>query len=90
MSYHQPAVWKYLNLATRSGHPHAFDLVALRLVPLKDGATFYREERYDIGTFEPDEKTGRKLWWHGTRGIEDPCKLQKKYEITWYPIDMPE
>lgn len=87
MSYDQPPIWRNLILSTQKARPLAGQLVALRFIPLNDSA--YYDDRFDIGTFETDERTGRKLWWHGTRGTEDPCQLQKKYDIAWHPIDRP-
>lgn len=76
--------WKLLNLSRCDSRPAPGLLVALRMVPTKEKATFYSREKYDIGRFWADGTTvGRKLWWHGTRGTEDPVKLKSHYEIWW-------
>lgn len=79
--------WRELDLSRCWGHPAEGQLTALLLKPTNDRATFYAKEKYDIGRFSCDAQTGRKLWWHGTHGCEDPVRLKKHYEIWWYPID---
>ena len=74
--------WRQLDLASRLGRPDPEQLVALRLTP-NDG----KSTCYDIGRFRPDPNTGRKLWWHGTRGRNDPVRLKKRYDILWCPVD---
>ena len=78
--------WKRLNLARRDSRPAPGLLVALRMVPTKEKATFYGREKYDIGRFQVDTAAGRKLRWHGTRGTEDPVRLKSHYEIWWCVI----
>lgn len=75
--------WKRLDLSRPINRPQPNQLVALRLTPTGSRATFYRSERYDIGVFKPDPNTGRKLWWHGTRGCEDLVRLKKHCDIWW-------
>lgn len=80
--------WRKLDLANKNDRPDPDCLVALRLTPTVRGrqATFYRDERYDIGKFKADPSTGRKLWWHGTHGCEDPVRLKKHYDIWWCEV----
>lgn len=76
--------WNPLDLIT--SHPAPEELVALRLIPCSGRATFYKSPRYDIGVFKLDPNTGRKLWWHGTHGCEDPIRLKKHYDIRWCQV----
>lgn len=78
--------WMRLDLRSKWDRPDPGQLVALRMTPTGPRATFYREVRYDIGQFEAAPKTGRKLWWHGTRGCDDPIRLKNHYEIWWCPV----
>ena len=78
--------WKRLNLARPDERPHPGQLVALRLAPTRSRAAFYSSERYDIGMFKADPNTGRKLWWHGARGCENPVRLKKHYDIWWCAV----
>lgn len=74
--------WKYLDLRSKLATPPVDALVALRMVPNNTRANFYNSERYDIGFFRREEG-GRKLWWHGCRGTEDPKRLRIYYNIWW-------
>lgn len=78
--------WRQLDLSKPACRPRPDQLVALRLTPTGSRATYYRDKRYDIGTFRADPNTGRKLWWHGTSGCEDPARLRKHYEIWWCEV----
>lgn len=78
--------WRKLDMVRTWDHPQTDQLVALRMTPTKGNATFYRSERYDAGCFKPDSRSGRKLWWHGTHGCEDPTRMKQHYEIWWCPV----
>lgn len=78
--------WRKLDLTSSWDRPAVGQLAALRLVPNNGRASLYSREKYDIGEFRRDPQTGRKLWWHGTRGCEDPVRLRKHYEIWWCPV----
>lgn len=78
--------WRRLDLTSVWDRPAVGQLAALRLVPNNGRASLYAREKYDIGEFHRDPQTGRKLWWHGTRGCEDPVRLRKHYEIWWCPV----
>lgn len=75
--------WKPLDLSRAFDRPAAGQLVALRMVPICPNATYHKNDMYDIGRFAADPSTGRKLWWHGTRGVQDPIKIRKYYAIWW-------
>lgn len=75
--------WKQLDLSRNFDRPSAGQLVALRMVPNNPNATYYKDDKYDIGRFQTCPSTGRKLWWHGTRGTEDPIKMKKQHVIWW-------
>jgi len=77
--------WIRLDLIAGRGKPEPERLVALLLKP-SNGKAFCKRGRYDIGEFKYDPKGGRKLWWHGTCGCEDPAGLKKHYEIWWCPV----
>jgi hypothetical protein len=72
--------WQRLNLGSTFTHPPVDVWAVLRLVP-KTG--LHTDIRYDIGYLQPDSRTGRKLWWHGTRGCEDPAKMKRDHDIWW-------
>lgn len=72
--------WKRLDLSSNFTHPPINEWTALRLVP-KSG--LHTDIRHDIGYFQPDPHTGRKLWWYGSRGCENPIKMKKDYDIWW-------
>ena len=75
--------WKPLDLIHPDGHPKPGQLVALRLIPSNEESIF-SHAKYDIGEFRPDfNGTGRKLWWHGTHGCQDPTHMKKRYNIFW-------
>lgn len=40
------------------------------------------------GTNETESMNSKskKLWWHGTRGVDNPTRLRKHYDIWWIPI----
>lgn len=80
--------WTILDLRSKVLTPKVESLVALKLVPKNGTATYYRNERFDIGRFKTESYNpkSRKLWWHGARGVEDPVRLRKHYDIWWYPI----
>lgn len=80
------AHWKRLDMRRRDTMPAIGALVALRLTPTNGRATFYREERYEIGRFKTDEGS-RKAWWVTTSASgRDPVKLRKHYDIWWCPV----
>lgn len=78
--------WKKLDLVRKDSRPLPEQLVTLRMIPTGANATFYKEAKYDIGKFETDNATGRKLWWHGTRGTQDPIKMKEHYDIWWCEV----
>lgn len=80
--------WTILDLRSKVLTPKVGVLVALRLRPKNGSATYYRDERFDIGRFKTDSYNAksRKLWWHGAHGVENPTRLRKHYEIWWYAI----
>lgn len=77
---------KPLDMVRAYGHPEPGQLVVLRMVPSNGSATFYKDARYDVGKFETDTSTGRKLWRHSDHGTRDPVKLKKHYHIWWCPL----
>lgn len=79
--------WKRLDLIYKMGHPEPGELVAIRLVP-KSGPASGSGDRYEIGCFQPDPRSGsKKLWWHNGRwGSDDPANLKKRYDIWWCPV----
>lgn len=80
--------WRRLDLISRNGKPTPERLVAIRKVPVSGRATFYNSEQYDIGCFKQESRVpgSRKLWWHGTRGPQDPARMKKHYDIWWCPV----
>lgn len=78
--------WQQLDLINPCGHPQPGQLTALRLIPSNDRSAFYSREQYDIGTFQADPQTGRKLWWHGAHGTQDPTRMKKHYTIWWCEV----
>lgn len=72
--------WQQLDMTTTTGHPPAGALTVLCLIPNTPG-----NAQYDIGRLLPDERSNssRKLWWHGTHGIQDPTKMRKHNTIWW-------
>jgi len=74
--------WRRLDLRSKTAMPPAGATVALRMVPNNNRATFYTRERRDIGFFKQQEG-GRKFWWHGCRGTEDPKQMRAHYDIWW-------
>lgn len=78
--------WKRLDLISLYGHPEAGQLVALRMLPNNGSATFYKDAKYDIGEFQTATEKGRKLWWCGTCGTQDPVRMKKHYVIWWCPV----
>jgi len=78
--------WKRLDLRSKEASPRPGELVALRMMPNNGRATFYSSERYDIGYFKADERCGKKLWLHGSRGTDDPARLKQHYDIWWCPV----
>lgn len=79
--------WKRLDLRKAESRPRVGQLVALRMEPNNGRATFYKSERYDIGSFREDERSkSKKLWWYGNHGNSDPSGLKKHYDIWWCPV----
>ena len=78
--------WIRLDMRRKDSMPPIGALVALRLAPNNGRATFYREERYDIGRFKT-ETGGRKAWWHGSRGVDNPTRLRQHYDIWWCRVN---
>lgn len=80
--------WTRLDLRSKTLCPRAGMLVALRMEPTNGAARFFGTARYDIGTFETESMNSKskKLWWHGTRGVDNPTRLRKHYDIWWIPI----
>ena len=78
--------WKPLELNRSDSRPVPGQLVVMRMVPSNGSATFYKDARYDVGKFETDTSTGRKLWWHSNHGTRDPVKLKRHYHIWWCPV----
>lgn len=77
--------WRRLDMRRKDAMPPIGSLAALRMTPTNGRSTFYHEERYDIGRFKTEEK-GRKAWWHGSRGVDNPTRLRKHYDIWWCPV----
>lgn len=75
--------WRLLDLKKARGHPVTGEMVIIRMIPINERSLYYNDEKYDIGCFKEDFKTGRKLWWHGAKGIKDPITMKKHYEIWW-------
>lgn len=76
--------WKLLELNRPEGRPKADQLVAIRLIPNNERPAFYyRDAKYDIGRFDTENEKSRKLWWHGTHGLQDPIKMKRHYCIWW-------
>lgn len=78
--------WPHLDLTRLDGRPAADQLVALRMIPKNGSATFYKDAKYDVGKFQTATDQGRKLWWHGTCGTQDPVRMKKHYHIWWCPL----
>ena len=80
--------WIRLDLRSKTLCPRAGMLVALRMEPTNGAARFFGTAHYDIGTFETESMNSKskKLWWHGTRGVDNPTRLRKHYDIWWIPI----
>lgn len=78
--------WRKLDLTRCFDHPATGQLTALRLLPNIGRETLNPTEKYDIGRFCRDPQTGRKVWWHGTHGREDPVRIKKHYDIWWCPV----
>lgn len=78
--------WYRLELNRLDGRPALDQLVALRMLPPNGRATFYKDAKYDIGRFQTETHMSRKLWWHGTRGTNDPARMKKHYDIWWCPV----
>ncbi len=80
--------WTRLDLRSKSTMPKTGMLVALRMEPKKCTSHFYSSGRYDIGVFklESINPKSRKLWWHGTRGVDNPTRLKQHYDIWWIPV----
>lgn len=80
--------WKRLDLRNKTLMPRVGELVALRMEPKKGLSRFYNSGRYDIGTFNTDSMNpkSKKLWWHGSRGVDNPTRLRKHYDIWWFPV----
>lgn len=81
-----PATWQWqqLDMTTAAGHPPAGALAVLYIEPAKPGDT----PQYDIGQLLLDDrnKSSRKLWWHGTHGIQDPVKMRKHNPTIWWHL----
>lgn len=82
-----PVHWKRLDLRCKNTMPPLNTLAALCLRPVNGRAVFYRSEQYEIGRFqrESDDRRG-KVWWHSSRGVNDPARMRKHYDIWWCPI----
>ena len=78
--------WIELQLNRPASSPIPSTLVALRMTPTASNPTFHKSESYDIGKFQLDPSTGRKMWWHGTHGCQDPVKMKNHYTIWWSAI----
>lgn len=77
--------WKRLDLRGKYTAPQAGALTALLMEPKNGRATFYSATRHDIGYLKADSN-GKKLWWHGSRGVDDPARLKQHYDIWWCPV----
>ena len=73
--------WNELKL-NRPDSPPPSVLIALKL---RD-TTSCHSEQFDIGQFQLDSTTGRKLWWHGTHGCQDPIRMKKHHTIWWATV----
>lgn len=82
--------WRELNLNSSWDCPAVGALTVLRLTPKNEEVIPPSRNRYDVGRFTRDPKTGRKLWWHGTCSCEDPVRLKKRFKIIWCAIDDPD
>lgn len=82
--------WENLDLRNCFYRPSMGQLTVLQLIPKDAGSRCYSQRKYDAGRFARDPKTGRKIWWYGHAGCEDPVKLQKHYEIKWCALDEPD
>lgn len=81
--------WRRLDLRRMDSRPREGELVALRLVPNNTRARYFDKEYYDIGRFSTSTMDqSSKLWWHGRRGVDDPTRLRKHFDIWW--CRMPE
>ena len=78
--------WIRLELNHVNGRPDTDQLVALRMLPNNGSATFYKDAKYDIGSFQTETDKSRKLWWCGTHGTQDPARMKKHYDIWWCPV----
>lgn len=65
--------------------PPLNSLVALYLRPTNGRSALFRGECYVIGRFQA-ESGRRKVWWHSSRGVDDPVRMRKHYSIWWYPL----
>lgn len=77
--------WKRLDLRKKDQRPGVGVLVALRMVPTNNRATFYCSERYEIGHFDFDSD-GKKLWLRTSSGTRDPARLKQHYDIWWCQV----
>lgn len=74
--------WKKLDLRGKSSMPPLNSLAALYFQPVGEKPAFFRDAHYEIGYFKT-ESGRRKIWWHSLRGIDDPVKWRKHYDIWW-------
>lgn len=65
--------------------PPPNSLAVLYLQPVNTRSNFYACDRYETGRFQYDSG-GRKLWWHSSRGVNDPVRMRKHYDIWWCPV----
>lgn len=82
--------WHELDLKNCFDRPAVGELVVLCLTPKSEQDVAANKKRYDVGRFVRDPLTGRKLWWCGTSGREDPASLKKHFKIIWYAIKDPD
>ncbi len=80
-----PIHWKRLDLRSKTTMPRPNTLTALYLQPVNTRQAFYSTERYEIGRFKTEDGK-RKLWWHSSRGVNDPVRMRKHYDIWWCPV----
>lgn len=78
--------WQRLDLTCAHGHPEHGQLVALWIIEKHAPHPAFKGEWRDIGRFCTEKSTGKKLWWRGMRGTEDPVRLKKRYDIWWCPV----
>lgn len=77
--------WKRLDLRGKYTAPQAEAITALRMEPKNGKATLYGSARYDIGYLKADSNE-KKLWWHGSRGVDNPVRLKQHYDIWWCQV----